>query len=93
MRVAQDTFDPVSYSLMECQFLLDHLGEPSFQALQGAHPEIAPSTVKPIIDRVYELIDLEKRGVLSWVGVDAIKTSINIYLEQQAKWMDRKSVV
>ena len=34
MKEIKDRFDPVRFSLEECQFLIDHLGEPSYQALQ-----------------------------------------------------------
>ena len=109
MKEAPDRFNPVKYSIQENQFLLDHLGEPSYQALQSVravplaapHPKdknpvhypdgVIPAAVKPILDRVYELIDLEKRGVLQWVGLEKVKDCIAVYLEQQAKWQRDKA--
>ena len=108
MKIVKDRFNPVQYSLAECQFLIEHLGEPSMQALQAVkparllhpHPKdknptyypdgVIPASVKPILDRVYELIDLEKRGVMKWVGVDAVKDCIKVYVTQQEKWIRDK---
>lgn len=50
---------------------------------------VIPASVKPIIDRVYELIDLEKRGE-QWVGVGKVKERIQVYLDQQKRWMSDK---
>ena len=108
MKQIADRFDPVQYSLEECKFLLAHLGEPSFEALQTIHPApmfnpapkeknpvvypdgVIPASVKPILDRVYELIDLEKRGTLKWVGIGALKDCIQVYLDKQEKWIKDK---
>ena len=108
MKAIVDQFNPVKYSLEECQFLLDHLGEPPYQALQNIkavplpnpnpkdknpvyYPDgVIPASVKPILERVYELIDLEAKGVMKWVGLDRVKDAIHIYLAQQEKWMRDK---
>ena len=114
MRTIPDRFDPVKYSLQECEFLLKHLGEPSFEALRDVkaapllnparnaaghvidrnptyYPDgVIPSSVKPILDRVHELIELERRNVLRWVGLTAIKNCIQTYLDQQEKWIADK---
>lgn len=109
MKEIKDRLNPVQYSLQECQFLIDHLGEPSYQALQSIHPAtlphpnekernpiyypegVIPASVKPILDRVYELIDLERRGVLQWVGLEKVKSCLQVYLDQQQKWMADKA--
>jgi hypothetical protein len=51
---------------------------------------VIPAAVKPLLDRVYELIDLEKHFGQKWVGVEKLKERINIYLSQQEKWMEDK---
>ena len=38
MKESKDRFNPVAFSLQECQFLIDHLGEPAYQALQDIKP-------------------------------------------------------
>ena len=114
MRIQPDRFNPVQYSLAECQFLIDHLGEPYQQAAQSIkaapllnpvrnaqgqvidknpiyYPDgVIPASVKPIIDRVYELIDLERRGVQKWVGLEAVKECLKVYIAQQDKWIKDK---
>ncbi len=108
MKDIKDRFDPVSFSLQECQWLIDHLGEPSYQALQSIKPVqqfdssgkdknpigypdgVIPGRVKPIIDRVYELNDLESKGLIKWVGIGALKTALKIYIREQNKWMSDK---
>lgn len=47
---------------------------------------VAPSSVRPVIDGVYELLQLEKIDGLKWVGTDAVKSAINVWLTQNAKW-------
>ena len=51
---------------------------------------VIPASVKPILDRVYELLDLEAKFGEKWVGVDAIKACIQAYLDQQKKWQADK---
>lgn len=108
MEVIQDRFNPVQYSLAECQFLLDHLGEPPFKALQSIravplpnpnpkdknpvwYPDgVIPASVMPILTRVYELIDLEAKGVMQWVGLDVLRETLSVYISEQAKWLRDK---
>jgi hypothetical protein len=47
---------------------------------------IIPASVKPILDGVYELQELEKHEGLRWVGVEKIKQAIRVFLEQTDKW-------
>jgi len=35
VKEVKDQFNPVKYSLAECHFLIEHIGEPSYQALQA----------------------------------------------------------
>lgn len=51
---------------------------------------VIPASVKPILDRVYELQDLEQKFGEKWIGVDAVKDRIKVYLAQQTKWQDDK---
>lgn len=50
---------------------------------------VIPASVKPIIDRVYELIDLAKRGE-QWVGLEKVKERIQVYIDQQDRWLKDK---
>lgn len=79
-------FDPVTYSTAENRFLLDHLGQPPVVALQDVPRPVNPRAVKPILDRVYELQELETHRGQKWVGVEALKKSITTWLTENAKW-------
>ncbi len=56
------------------------------------YPEgVIPAAVAPALTRVYELeqerIAAEKvGGVFQWVGIEAVKAAIRVYLVQAAKW-------
>ena len=93
-----DIFNPVKYSLEECQFLIDHLGEPPVVALSNIPQTVIRRSVEPIIARVHELNQLQdyERKIRSnpdlsiWVGVEPMKAKLVVYLEQQAKWQADK---
>lgn len=80
------SFDPVKFSDAENKFLLENLGEPTIVALRKLTPPTNPRAVKPVLDRVNELIDLEKHDGIKWCGIERIKTSINEWFKQNAKW-------
>lgn len=46
---------------------------------------VIPASVKPILDGVIELIELEKVGQL-FVGVEAMKNAIRVWQKMNAKW-------
>jgi hypothetical protein len=79
-------FDPVKYSNEENKFLLDNLGKPPVVALRSLPTNVNRAAVKPVIDRIYELVELEKHAGLAWCGADAIKESINVWLTESEKW-------
>lgn len=47
---------------------------------------VVPASVKPVLDGIYELQELEKHEGLKWVGVEKVKTAIQAWLTQNAKW-------
>lgn len=79
-------FDPVSLSKAENRFLLQHVGKPPVVALSEVVHPVNPRAVKPVLDRVYELLELEKHRGEKWVGVEAIKAAISRWLEMDEKW-------
>jgi hypothetical protein len=82
------TFDPVLFSEAENRFLLDNLGLAPVIARKNAlvaHP-VNPKAVNPIIERVYELLELERVEGVKWVGVEALKDRIKTFLRENAKW-------
>lgn len=79
-------FDPVLNSEEENAFLLEAVGQPPVVALKQVPPGVNPNQVRPILERVYELQELEKHAGEKWVGVEAIKAAIKTYQEQSAKW-------
>lgn len=79
-------FDPVLYSTEENAFLLEHLGEAPTVALRNLPKGINIKAVKPIIERVYGLMELEKHDKTPWVGVEVLKQKVKIWLSQNQKW-------
>lgn len=83
------TFDPVVYSLAECHFLLDHLGESPAVAFDTAPPEgVNPTQVTPLLQYVRDLEELKEQKNRDWAGVEALKECLTNYLEAQAQWRD-----
>jgi len=79
-------FDPVLFSKAENEFLLAHLGEPPVVALRALAAPVNPRAVKPILDRVHELQQLQEHEGVAWVGVETLKNAISAYLREDAKW-------
>lgn len=79
-------FDPVLLTTADNQFLLDNLGKPSIVALRNAPPAVLVAAVKPILDRVNELMELEKHEGFQWVGVEKMKEAINTWFRENTKW-------
>ena len=80
-------FDPVVYSDKENEFLLENLGKPAIVALRSPLPSgVNLKAVKPVFDRVRELEELQTHEGVKWVGVDAIKKSIETWLKTNSKW-------
>lgn len=78
--------DPVTLSIEENEFLLEHLGEPPVVALRAMPDKVNPNAVRPLIERVYELSELEKHSGMIWTGTEQLKAAIRTYLEQANKW-------
>ena len=87
-------FDPVKLSLEENQYLKARLGLPPIVALRDRPEQVTDAAVRPVIEGVYELQELEKHGYdgqpFQWVGIEAMKKAIDVYLEQAAKWARNK---
>ncbi len=82
-----DTFNPVKYSTEENKFLLENAGLPPVVALNQAMPEgVNPKAIRPVLQEVYDRMQLSAASEVTWVGVDAIKTAIRTYLEIDGKW-------
>lgn len=47
---------------------------------------INPGAVRPVLERIYELEELKRHRKESWIGVDAVKARIRIYLQKQEEW-------
>lgn len=81
-------FDPVLCSTADNEFLLAQLGKPTIVAMRALQFPVTPATVRPILDRANELEELRKADKLEWVGYDAMKAAIVVWLNQNAKWAD-----
>jgi hypothetical protein len=84
--IPNHTFDPVKYSLEENQFLLTSLGLAPIVALQTLPASCNAAAVKPILQQVYDLIELERATGQGWTGVETLKSTIEAYLGQAQKW-------
>ncbi len=51
---------------------------------------VIPAAVEPALRRVYELEEDKKHTGTEWVGIEAVKASIRVYLEQAEKWQKDK---
>lgn len=79
-------FDPVLYSVKENEFLLTCLGKPPVVVMKDIPVGVNPNAIRPIVSRVYELEELKKHDGVSWVGVEALKEKIQVYLKENSKW-------
>lgn len=79
-------FDPVDYSFAENEFIYAQVGKPPVVIKKSLPPGVNPKAVMPLLERVYELVQLKDADGDVWCGVEPIRESINVYLTQQAKW-------
>lgn len=80
-------FDPAAYSLEELKFSRDRLGLPPAVALKDEIPTgVSANTVAGLLRAVYELEELRKHRGESWVGVEALQSSIDTFLREYQKW-------
>lgn len=83
------TFNPVIYSLEENAFLLAHLGEIPAIAFDGGIPMgVNVTTMRPVLERVSDLNQLQDTKGKPWVGVSVLKEAITTYLNQQESWLE-----
>ena len=47
---------------------------------------VIPAAVKPVLDGVTELMDLEAADKLKWVGVEKVKEAIQVYIRENERW-------
>ena len=87
-------FDPVLFSHEENAWLMENLGKPPVVALRDLKPGVNANAVRPLLTRVQELEQLKQHEQIPWVGVEAMKAAITVWLAQDAKWLNdtRRSV-
>lgn len=83
-----EKFDPVKFSLPECEWLITHLGESPSTAMESVTKEIAVASVRPEIERFYELCERDKNPSrrIEWVGLDTVRAALQTYINQCNKW-------
>jgi hypothetical protein len=81
-----EKFDPVAYSDFENEFLMTALGKPTVVALRERPATVNVNAVRPILERVNELMELEKHDGLPWCGLEALRNAITTWQKQNAKW-------
>lgn len=78
--------NPARYSEAEGEFLIEHLGEPPVVAMRAVGHGVNPKAVQPLIQRVYELNQLQEHENQPWVGTEALKEAFALYLGYMRKW-------
>lgn len=81
-----NTFNPVKFSDEENKWLLEFIDLPTVVAMRELRFPVNPKAVKPVLDRVNELKELDKHEGQSWAGTEAIKKAIQVWLRENAKW-------
>jgi hypothetical protein len=88
-----DTFDPVLYNQRELDKIIDlDLGKPSI-VLKRDLEDLSDNereTILPLVDRVFDLAQLEQHTGTSWAGVDSIKDSAKMYREYLKQFQANK---
>lgn len=80
-------FDPVEYSLAECAFLAEHLGDDPDVVLDGPLPHgVMRVAVEPILREVDRRESLRTRRGHEWVGVERLKAAAQTYLDVRKEW-------
>lgn len=78
------------YSLAECAFLLQHLGEPPLVALADGTPTgVNELQVQKLLTRTYELEALRAARSIPWFGLAGIKRILQRYLD----WMQTTAIM
>lgn len=87
IRIEPNTFEPAILSLPELRFLLEHLDEPANAALHGGNlpPGVNPIEIERHLNKFQELEQLQQFRGIAWAGFDAIRDSIERYLDWDAK--------
>lgn len=88
--MALTVFDPVDFSDSENLFLADNLGKPPQVALRLVPAGVNPAAVEPMLRTVYDLVEFERHTGSKWAGVEALRESISVYLDQMQKWASDK---
>ena len=51
---------------------------------------VVPAAVQPVIEKIYELEELDRHEGKKWVGKETIRKAITAYLEQSRLWEENK---
>ena len=82
-------FDPVLLSIDENRFLLEHLVESPFAVFRTPLPKgVNAAAVRPVLSVVYELESLKEKQGTTWVGIEALKDAIALYLKALEEWQE-----
>jgi hypothetical protein len=65
-----------------------YLSRPARDRKAVIYPDgVTPAAVRPVLERIEELLKLEKHEGQMWVGVEAVKQAAQTYIDQQDKWV------
>jgi hypothetical protein len=84
-------FEPAFYSIEECEFLFENVGKAPAVALHKGTPQyVNPKAVRPVLEKVYELEELQKHSGSAWIGLDALKEVLRVYIDSVKGWEEDK---
>lgn len=86
-----DRFEPSLLSIEENQFIADHAGESPQVAFRKGLPEFVNKTaVQPVLQKIYDLEEMQRVDGVEWAGVDAVKQACTNYLVRLDGWVKAK---
>jgi len=83
----RDLFDPPLYSDAELAWLAEHVGQvPVIAFKDHLPPGVNVKAVRPLLERLEELKQLEQHEHELWCGIAAVKKAIETYQHWSRKW-------
>ncbi len=89
--MALEKFEPAFYSVEENLFLAENIGKaPAVAMARGVPLHVNPKAVRPVLERVYELMQLEEHEGQEWVGLEPLRESMRTYVTAITEWESDK---
>lgn len=80
-----DQLEPALYSDAEVEFLHQHVGENPLVLFKYPLPiGVNQAAVKPVVQRIYDLQQLEALEGQKWLGLEKVKEGLAVFLRERA---------